>query len=105
MRQIMIGDVIGVARIAHRLPHGQRAAAIAMLLHRAHSADKAVKRTGRPHRRWGNGSLLAASASTGTPEPFCSEPEYLEALIETLSQILHWKSEQSQRRHKGRNSP
>ena len=97
----MMGDIIAVARSVMRLPHTDRAQAILTILDQAHIADKVTKRTGRPHRFWGNGSLLAASnPRPDKAEPYAGDTDYLEALRETLVQVLLWKGKTSHRRHK-----
>ena len=103
MRQVLIGDIIAVARSVLGLPHTDRATAIAAILENAHIADKVTKRTGRPHRAWGNGSLIAASTPKhGRAEPFAGDMDYLDALKETIEQVLCWKRQKrgTHRRHK-----
>lgn len=92
MRPILIGDIIAVARSVLDLPRREWANRIIVMLDQAHIADKVTKRTGRPHPVWGNGSLLSASKpKPDRPEPFARDVHYLEALRETLVQILEWK--------------
>lgn len=92
MRQILIGDVIAAARSMLELPNPERAGAVSKMLYRAHIADKVMKRTGLPHKAWGNGSLMAAvSPKPKQAEPFLNDPDYLEALRSTLEQVIAWK--------------
>ena len=103
MRQVLMGDLIAVARSVLGLHRIDRATAIVTILDHAHIADKVTKRTGRPHDVWGNGSLLAATIpKPDRPEPFAGDMDYLDALQETIEQVLLWKRQRraSQWRHK-----
>lgn len=94
MRQILLGDIVSVARVALARPRSDRDQAIVTLLDQAHIAHKVIKRTGRAHRRWGNGSLMAACANwPKVPEPFAGDPEYLEVLRRTLALLIGWKNQ------------
>ena len=62
------------------------------MLDHAHMADKVVKRTGVPHRKWGNGSLMAAAFPTPkSAEPFLNNPAYIEAMHLVLQQLIAWR--------------
>lgn len=100
MRQILIGDIIAAARSILDVPSVDRAAAIAKMFYNAHVADKVTKRTGLPHKNWGNGSLLSI-ARPMKPEPFLSDHEFLEALRITIDELIAWKraNQTSHRRH------
>jgi hypothetical protein len=92
MRQIMIGDIIAVARSVLGQQSADRAGTVQALLDHAHIADKVMKRLGRPHPLWGNGSLLAACAAhPKPPEPFAGDLAYLEAMRDTIAQVMCWK--------------
>lgn len=92
MRQILIGDVIAAARSTLELPLPQRAGAVSKMLYRAHIADKVMKRMAIPHEAWGNGSLMGAVfPKPAHPEPYLSDPAYLDALRSTLEQVTAWK--------------
>lgn len=92
MRQVLLGDVVAAARALMDLPPSERAAAIARMIDQAHCADKFTKRTGRPHKCWGNGSLMAAAVpKPKTREPFLSDPAYIQAMQQCLAALLAWK--------------
>ena len=92
MRQILMGDLITLARVAYAHPRAERKSSIHAVLDQAHAADKLTKRTGRPHRVWGNGSLMAAAAPwPKAAEPFAGDLDYLDVFRETLAQVILWK--------------
>lgn len=91
MRQVLLGDIIAAARALLEIPPSDRAAAIKTMLYLAHSADKFRKRTGRPHKQWGNGSLMAAVPKPKFHEPYLSSVNYLCALQLVLAALTEWK--------------
>lgn len=92
MRQILMGDLISVARAALVLPRADRKQAVLLALEQAHIADKITKQTGRPHAVWGNGSLQAAVARwPKMAEPFAGDIEYLEVFSDVLALVIQWK--------------
>jgi len=92
MRQVLHGDIIAAARSLREIAPQDRAAAICAMLYHAHSADKFRKRTGAPHRQWGNGSLMAAALPRPKQgEPSLSDLDYLAALQLILLGVLEWK--------------
>ncbi|SEN03924.1 hypothetical protein SAMN05216227_1006133 [Pseudorhodobacter antarcticus] len=103
MRQILIGDVIAAARSVLNVPRDVRARRLVQLLDQALVADKVTKRTGRPHFAWGNGSLMAACPQRHHKDaPPLAEQAYLEALRDTIDQVILWKQrDSSQTRHHG----
>jgi hypothetical protein len=102
MRQVLLGDVVAAARSVLELSPPERAAAVSKMIDNAHIADKVMKRTGLPHKTWGNGSLMAAALPKpkGT-EPFLSDLDYLAAIRLILEALAVWKQNQRQsiRRH------
>lgn len=55
MRKCLLGDIITAAAVLR--PNSPLSAAD--MIHQAHAAHKYAKRLGRPHPKWGNGSLMA----------------------------------------------
>ncbi|MDZ4134882.1 MAG: hypothetical protein U1D06_04700 [Paracoccaceae bacterium] len=96
----MIGDVIEIALALSAVQASQRLAMLDDLLQRAHCADRIRKRLCRPHAIWGNGTLTGAvGAVAKMPEPFLSDPDYLDSIglvMDCLNKRL--------RRHLQRNS-
>lgn len=69
MRRALIGDLLVAARVLSALPPPQRAMAMDRLIYQAHAAHRYAARFGRPHPRWGDGSLMArALAEPGAPQ-------------------------------------
>lgn len=92
MRQVLIGDIIAAARSLLEVPPCERTVAAAAMLYRAHVADKVTKRTGLPHKTWGNGSLMAAALPRpNRAEPFLTDAAYLEAVHFMLGHVIAWK--------------
>lgn len=61
MRQIGLSDLYHAARAVLSVPPPQREACCDLLLWRAHVADKYIKRLGKFHPEWGNGSVRSAA--------------------------------------------
>lgn len=98
MRQVFLGDVVAAARSVLEVPQHDRAAALVLMMYRAHCADKVMKRTQQPHACWGNGSLMAAATPKPTAaEPYLSDCDYLAAIRLVLSVLAAWKQQQSAR--------
>ncbi len=61
-------------------------------------ADRYVKRFGRFHTRWGNGSLLAAARRHPMPaEPSFSDPLFCASMVTVLTAFLEHKRDKAQR--------
>ena len=70
VRICLIEDLLAAAGALALGPVEGRRAHAERMLYEAHSADRYTKRFGRPHPRWGNGSLAArALAETGLHRP------------------------------------
>lgn len=66
MRRALIGDLLAAARVLAGLPVPLRAEAIDRLIDQAHAAHSYMARFGRPHRYWGDGSLMARALAEPT---------------------------------------
>lgn len=79
-------------------PAYQRDRALQRMMIEAHAAHKFHKRKGRPHPKWGNGSLLArANCESQIAEPFASDIAYLQALDTVIKGLLLRKDAPSDR--------
>ena len=88
IRQAQLGDAIAAARVLRALPAAARLAAIARLIAMAERADAWRRRTGRPHPRFGSGSLMAAALRCpAVPEPGLADAEWRACLILALSAL------------------
>ena len=66
MRRALIGDLLAAARVIAAQPPHLRHQAMDRLIYQAHAAHRYMTRSGRPHRLWGDGSLMArAQAEPG----------------------------------------
>jgi len=61
MRSVYFSDLSAAARALLAVPPDRRESLCMQMLREADWADKYTKRLGKPHLRWGNGTLLAAA--------------------------------------------
>ena len=88
MRPVLLSDVTAAARALIGVPEDRRVAFCRRILAEAEAADRFARRLGRPHPRWGNGTVLAAArAHPLMPEPTCDDPAYCRALVTVLSAL------------------
>src|SRR5690554_6830703 len=89
MRPVLHGDLVAAARVLLPLEEAARPRAVWRMLEAAEVADRYRKRTGRPHPRYGGGSLMAAaSAWARVPEPWPDDPDYLRCLRVVIVALL-----------------
>lgn len=89
MRAIMHADVTAAARVLLATPQEQRAQLCKRMLREAHWADNFVKRTGRLHALWGNGTLRgAAYARRLAPEPALGALDYAQCFALVLEHVI-----------------
>lgn len=88
MRPLLAGDISSAARALLLVPHRCRPAFCTILLMQAESADLYVRKIGRLHPAYGNGSLMAAARRLKLPdEPLFDDPEYCDCTAITLTQV------------------
>ena len=93
MRRILHGDVTSAARALLAVPQDDRGALMSQIMTSARYADCYVKRFGRVHSEWGNGSLMAAARQHPLAgEPSLSDKAYCTCLVMVLSQIIAEKA-------------
>lgn len=97
MRRILPGDVDALA--AALVMPGQADPAVMSararaIIEQAETADRYVRRFGRVHPRWGDGSLLSASLkhSDGCRSPALGTAEGLAALAVAAGALAQWKT-------------
>lgn len=83
MRTVLPGDLRAAACALLDWPPAERSAALDVLVARADAADRFRRRLGRRHPLWGDGTL-AEAAGRVRAEPFCADPDYLDALLRVL---------------------
>lgn len=69
MRRVLIGDLLAAARAIAPVPPHLRGEAMDRLIYQAHAAHRYMGRFGRPHRLWGDGSLMARALAEPLPPP------------------------------------
>lgn len=89
MRPVLHGDLVAAARVLLGLPAEERPARMRQLLDAADLGDRYRRRFGRPHPRFGNGSLMAAASAWPMPiEPGLDSREYLDCLGCAIEALL-----------------
>lgn len=98
MRRITHGDLCAAARALLPVPIARRSEMCRSFLQCADWADRYVKRTGRVHPYWGNGSLGAAARQEPLPpEPFVGDLEYCQCLAVVLDTVIRWRTDPARR--------
>jgi hypothetical protein len=72
MRTVLLSDVSAAARVLLGVPKFQRARLCARMLREADHADRYLRKQGKLHPKWGNGTLLAVART----RPLSSEPSF-----------------------------
>ena len=63
MRAIFHSDVMALARVLAQVPEPRRARLCERLIEQTDCADRYMRRLGKPHPDWGNGTLLSRVCS------------------------------------------
>ena len=89
MRAILHSDVRAATRVLLAVPPALRRSLCQRMMREAHWADGYVKRIGKTHSLWGNGTLRA-SANTRRlgPEPAVGAQEYAHCLAIVLDLVM-----------------
>ena len=87
MRRVLVGDVLALAA-ALAEDEGRATRALA----EAHAAHRYMRRMGRPHPRWGNGSLMARLGPEGGRLGHGYGPAALSALAGAATALAAWKA-------------
>lgn len=81
MRAVLIGDLLAAARVLALTPEPLRRRRMRRLVAAARWADRHRRRSGRPHPRFGTGSLMAAAAAWPcAPDPVVCDGDWLACL-------------------------
>ncbi|WP_299353006.1 hypothetical protein [uncultured Shimia sp.] len=93
MRRVMHGDVVAAARALLALPESGRRRACQRMIHEAHCAHRYMRRFGRAHALWGDGSLMAtAHKRVLLPEPGFSDTRYCGCVEMVLHELIEWRA-------------
>lgn len=88
MRAVLHTDLVAAARALLAVPPQARVALCRQLLGKADWADRFVRRLGRVHPEWGNGTLADAARRAGlAAEPSFSDRSYRDCLLIVLDQM------------------
>lgn len=88
MRPVLYCDVSAAARVLMRVPQAHREERCAGMIERAQVADRFVKRLGRIHPVWGNGTLLAVARRHPIgPEPSFDDAAFCDCFEMVLKQL------------------
>jgi hypothetical protein len=88
VRPVLHGDLVAAARALLAVAPRLRPGLARRMLRSAELADRHRRLYGRPHPRFGGGSLMAAAAAWPMrPEPSLDDPDYLECLQSMLAAL------------------
>jgi hypothetical protein len=94
MRSILHGDIVAAARVLLRVAPKLRRPVCRELLQEAETAFWHMETAKKIHRRWGDGSLMAAAQARGMdPEPSLSDVDYCSCLELVLHEVINWRSD------------
>lgn len=86
--QVWLGDVSVVARVLLAAPPQSRSWRLERMLAEARSARAHVARSGRAHRLWGDGSLMAVALRRAPPsEPSLANSAFCACLVMVLQRL------------------
>lgn len=86
MRPVLLSDVTAAARVLLGVAAARRIACCERMIREADHADRYVRRSGRLHPDWGNGTLLAAART----RPLQAEPGFDDLVYcECFEIVLH----------------
>lgn len=98
MRRLLHDDVCSAARVLRRCPPDQRARLCERMIAEAEAADAYMKRFGRVHPLWGNGSLSAAARKRMlAPDAGFSDPEHCLCFDLVLQRLIRRAEENGAR--------
>lgn len=104
MRRVLLADLMAAADHLAGVPPDRQAEAAVALLWRAHWAHCYMRRLGKAHSRWGNGSLgSAVESEAGLPRSLAAgDPAFIRALGVLC---LEWTRIRAERWHRAGAAP
>lgn len=89
MRPVLHGDVSCAARALFAAPEALRGLLCRRMIREADSAEAHVRRTGKAHPLWGNGSLMSAARKRRlADEPGFDNPGYCQCFEMVLRALV-----------------
>lgn len=89
---LLHGDISNAACALLMVAPDMRRRICAQMVADASQAVEHVRRTGRLHPRYGNGSLMAAARARGiADEPGFNDPDYCSCVIEVLKAVMRYR--------------
>lgn len=93
MRPILHGDVANAARALLSVPSSHRKELCQRMIVQAERADRFVRKVGRMHPFWGNGSLMAVARRRPlVDDPGFDDPDYCQCFEMVLRGLIEWKA-------------
>lgn len=81
MRPVLHSDLRAAARALLAITNSQRVGVLAQMIDHAETADRYMRRLGKPHAEWGTGTLASAARKRClAPEPTMDSSEYCACL-------------------------
>ncbi|WP_298847620.1 hypothetical protein [uncultured Ruegeria sp.] len=91
MRPVLHGDVSAAARALLAVPQQDREPLCIRMIYEAELADRFLERTGKLHRVYGNGSLMAVARNRVlADEPGFDDLQYCQCFETVLHQIVRF---------------
>lgn len=88
MKPVLMSDVTALARALRAAPESSRASLISTVFKQAQDAATFVQTHGRTHPKFGNGTIMAASAThPQVPEPWLTDRVYCRCLMQILAYL------------------
>jgi len=89
MRPVLHSDMIAAARAVLAVPEEARPDFCLQIMREAETADKFVRRLGKLHPLWGNGTLMGAARAHGmAPEETFGDLAYCRAFQTVLCGVM-----------------
>ena len=88
MRRVLLSDAIHLARALAQQPPSFRAAVLDRWLVQTQAASKYLRRFGRPHSDWGDGSLTSRALKATARNPAALTPDGAEFYL-VLAQVAN----------------
>lgn len=94
MRPVLHGDIVAAARVLFLTPEPERLVLCRRMIREAECAYRFYLRVGRPHPKWGSGSLMSAALNRpAAPEPSLDNSAYCTCIELVLRELVLRRAE------------